>query len=100
MSFTIFLFLFITNFNDVEDECHDGYTSDHKKAFFDVYGENWYAVYNYKWCDMTCGELAEAGYCETPWNDNGLYCSAGNLLVQDTCKHSCERCRKYPFFVI
>ena len=82
------------NFIDVEDDCHDGYTSDHK-----VYGKNWYNHHQWTYCDWSCRKLAQANYCALSWKDD-LYCSAGNLKVQDTCKHSCEQCRKYPFFVI
>ena len=97
MSFTTFSF-FITNFIDAEEDCTDGYASDHKTAFFDVYGENWHEVHNWKYCDMTCGEMQAAGYCTMPWKS--FYCSAiDNLKVQDTCKHSCGKCRKYLIFV-
>ena len=92
-------YLFITNFIDAEEGCSDGYASDHKQAYLDVYGQNWHSVYNWKWCDMSCGALAAAGYCTLSWKSS-LYCSNQDLKVQDTCKQSCGKCRKYIIFVL
>lgn len=90
--FLNFLYIFVTNFVDFKEECHDDYASDHK-----VYGNNWYNYYQWKYCDMSCRQLAQAGFCRYPWTS--LYCSKiPNLLIQDTCKHSCERCRKFSLF--
>ena len=91
LTLVFYYIFFITNFIDVEDECLDDYTSDHK-----VYGKNWYNHYQWTYCDWSCRKLAQANYCALSWKDD-LYCSAGNLKVQDTCKHSCEQCRKYLF---
>ena len=97
MSLLLHYYFVIIYFIDPEEECNDGYASDHKTAYADVYGDNWHSDYNWKYCDMTCGEMAAAGYCTHPWKK--FYCSViDNLLVQDTCKHSCEKCRKYLIF--
>jgi len=90
-TFILIALIIVIDGSQASEECNDGYASDHKTAFVDVYGENWHEVHNWKYCDMTCGEMAAAGYCSWPWKS--FYCSAiDNLLVQDTCKHSCERC--------
>jgi len=86
----IALIIFIDGFQASEG-CSDGYASDHKQAYLDVYGQNWHSVYNWKWCDMSCGALAAAGYCTLSWKSS-LYCSNQDLKVQDTCKQSCGKC--------
>jgi len=90
-TFILIALIIVIDGTQASEECNDGYASDHKTAFVDVYGENWHEVHNWKYCDMTCGEMQAAGYCTMPWKS--FYCSAiDNLKVQDTCKHSCGKC--------
>jgi len=90
-TFILIALIIVIDGSQASEECNDGYASDHKTAFVDVYGENWHEVHNWKYCDMTCGEMQAAGYCTMPWKS--FYCSAiDNLKVQDTCKHSCGKC--------